>query len=154
VFRTELVRRLGGYRAAFEAAEDYDLWLRISEATEIANLPEVLIEYRVHATNVTRQKVIRQQFSVRLAKSASRLRRESGKDPAATLRAPPDWWAPEAESAFYAEDAGIYRFLALADPAMAAQVELRAIDPAAVAGRLGRLTHGERKLGQLAILNL
>ncbi len=32
MMRTALVRRIGGYRAAFRAAEDYDLWLRLAEA--------------------------------------------------------------------------------------------------------------------------
>jgi glycosyltransferase involved in cell wall biosynthesis len=154
VFRSALARGLGGYRAVFEAAEDYDLWLRISEAAEIANLAEPLIRYRVHGTNVTSRKIIRQQFSVRLAKSASRLRRESGKDPADALGEPPDWWAPEVETTFYAEDALIYRFLDLADPAIAERAELCAVEPTAFAARLNRLTHGERRLGQLAILNL
>ena len=31
MFRTEAVRRLNGFRPAFRAAEDYDLWLRIAE---------------------------------------------------------------------------------------------------------------------------
>jgi glycosyltransferase involved in cell wall biosynthesis len=154
VFRAALARDLGGYRAAFEAAEDYDLWLRISEAAEVANLSEPLIEYRVHAANVTNRKVIRQQFSVRLARGASRLRRELGKDPAAALREPPDWRAPESEASFYAEDARIYRFLELADPTIAAEADLRAIEPAVFAAQIGELTHGERRLGQLAVLNL
>jgi glycosyltransferase involved in cell wall biosynthesis len=35
-----------GYDEAFATSEDYDLWLRLSEVCEIANLPEPLFYYR------------------------------------------------------------------------------------------------------------
>lgn len=44
--RADLIGKLGGYRAAFRHAEDYDLWLRASRSTSIANLPEPLLLYR------------------------------------------------------------------------------------------------------------
>ena len=34
MMRSAVVRKLGGYRAAFRAAEDYDLWLRLAELGE------------------------------------------------------------------------------------------------------------------------
>ncbi len=43
---TSVARQLGGYRAAFRHAEDYDLWLRASRLTQIANLPDRLLLYR------------------------------------------------------------------------------------------------------------
>jgi Glycosyl transferase family 2 len=46
MMRAALVRQLGGYRPAFRHAEDYDLWLRVSLRTEIANLPDRLLLYR------------------------------------------------------------------------------------------------------------
>ena len=154
MFSTALARDLGGYRAAFEAAEDYDLWLRISEVSEVANLPEMLVRYRSHAANVTSRKIARQSFSARMAKAASRLRRTTGRDPAAELNAPPDWWAADAETAFYADAARISRFLELADPAVACRCDLGRVDLRTFAGMIGELTHGERKLAQLAIVNL
>jgi glycosyltransferase involved in cell wall biosynthesis len=36
------------YDARFHYAQDYDLWSRISNITEIVNLPRVLVHYRVH----------------------------------------------------------------------------------------------------------
>lgn len=41
------------YRAANPHAEDYDLWTRASGVVRLANLPEVLLDYRVHATQVS-----------------------------------------------------------------------------------------------------
>jgi Glycosyl transferase family 2 len=51
---TVMVRRLAieavsGYREAFESAEDHDLWLRLAQVGEIANLPDQLIQYRQHS---------------------------------------------------------------------------------------------------------
>src|SRR5260221_252685 len=45
MMRTALVRRSGGYRAAFRAAEDYDLWLRMAEAGGIAKLADYFTHY-------------------------------------------------------------------------------------------------------------
>ena len=47
VMRRELVERAGGYDAAFAVAQDYDLWLRLSELTRLANLPDVLVTRRL-----------------------------------------------------------------------------------------------------------
>ena len=46
MMRTALIRQLGGYRPAFRHAEDYDLWLRASLHTDIANLSDRLLLYR------------------------------------------------------------------------------------------------------------
>lgn len=48
MFRRSVVVALGGYRRAVPA-EDYDLWLRVAERHDLANLPDVHLEYRLHA---------------------------------------------------------------------------------------------------------
>lgn len=49
VMRTELVRRLGGFRSAFDGSQDHDLALRVSEvANEVGHLPVVLYSWRAH----------------------------------------------------------------------------------------------------------
>jgi hypothetical protein len=52
MMRSDVVRALGGYDAAMERAEDYDLWLRLSERHAIAALPELLYDWREHAAAV------------------------------------------------------------------------------------------------------
>jgi glycosyltransferase involved in cell wall biosynthesis len=47
------VRRVGGYRSGFDSAEDYDLFLRLAEVGQLANLPQPLLQYRVHAKSLT-----------------------------------------------------------------------------------------------------
>ena len=45
------------------AAEDYDLWSRLEDKTEFANLPKYLLQYRWHQTNVSKEKADIQQKS-------------------------------------------------------------------------------------------
>ncbi|MDL2314116.1 glycosyltransferase [Desulfovibrio sp. OttesenSCG-928-C14] len=51
VYRTDRLRALGGFRAGFEGAQDYDMLLRYTEdldAAQIAHIPRVLYHWRVH----------------------------------------------------------------------------------------------------------
>ncbi len=53
VYRTSLVRELGGFRKGLEGSQDYDLVLRIGEATsKIHRIPRVLYHWRVHGGSV------------------------------------------------------------------------------------------------------
>jgi glycosyltransferase involved in cell wall biosynthesis len=47
MFRSDVYRRVGGYRAEFRFAQDWDLWLRMVEAGEVESLPQVLYSRRV-----------------------------------------------------------------------------------------------------------
>jgi hypothetical protein len=141
MMRTDKVRRLGGYRKAFGAAEDYDLWLRMAENGGIANLPEHLVSLRRHEASVSRRHAVRMSFSVRLAQRSAAARRTGAHDPAAALAEPPDWWAAEAETSFFGPDVGFYRFLDSDQAAAPRHVP-------AVRRRLFDLNHVERKLAQ------
>ena len=47
VYRTELVRSIGGFRVGFEGSQDYDLVLRLTEKTDkIHHIPKVLYHWR------------------------------------------------------------------------------------------------------------
>jgi glycosyltransferase involved in cell wall biosynthesis len=48
-FRRSVVERAGGYDGRCQRAEDYHLWLRCLSLTEVDNLPEPLISYRLHS---------------------------------------------------------------------------------------------------------
>lgn len=54
MFRTDLVRRLGGYDPDYTVAEDADLWARLRATTKAANLAEPLVYYRVLPTSLMR----------------------------------------------------------------------------------------------------
>src|SRR5260370_15440819 len=63
--RTALVRRIGGYPAAFRAAEDYRLWQRLAEAGGLANLADYLPPERWPSTHLSRRGPGPQSFSLR-----------------------------------------------------------------------------------------
>lgn len=53
MMRRDLVRSVGGYSAGAMHAEDYDLWERLLPRTQLANLPEPLLDLRKHSGSVT-----------------------------------------------------------------------------------------------------
>ncbi|MEM6473753.1 MAG: glycosyltransferase, partial [Planctomycetota bacterium] len=53
MMRAETVRKIGGYRTDREPAEDRDLWLRLGEIAELANIPQTLLKYRLHRDSVS-----------------------------------------------------------------------------------------------------
>jgi glycosyltransferase involved in cell wall biosynthesis len=53
VMRRAAIEAVGSYRTSFRLAQDYDLWLRCLERHELANLPEPLTWYRIHAGSLS-----------------------------------------------------------------------------------------------------
>lgn len=53
------------YSLDYPHAEDYELWVRAAEITELANLPEVLLRYRQHWDQVSNLKTAKQNETVR-----------------------------------------------------------------------------------------
>jgi glycosyltransferase involved in cell wall biosynthesis len=70
-----------GYRAAIVDAEDYDLWCRISDHFQLANLEEVVVKYRIHPGQISVRKCRQQTLSFLAAKAAAVARREGKPDP-------------------------------------------------------------------------
>ena len=52
VMRRAAYDAAGGYRGAFRASQDYDLWLRMAPEAGLMNLPEPLYEWRLHPSGV------------------------------------------------------------------------------------------------------
>lgn len=65
--RSASIKAVGGYDTRYEAAEDYDLWLRIGEFGELANLSEVTLKYRLHENSVSETSGKKQRESIRRA---------------------------------------------------------------------------------------
>ena len=80
MIRREVLDKVGLYREYFKYAQDYDLWLRISEQYEVRNLPELLIRYRVAEKSITSNKMYLQSRYAGLAIMQAMLRRETGFD--------------------------------------------------------------------------
>lgn len=67
VMRTAVVRAVGGYHRAFRHCEDYDLWLRLSERTQLCSIPERLLRYRHSESQVSSRHALVQQVGRRIA---------------------------------------------------------------------------------------
>lgn len=74
MMRAEAVRALGGYDESMERAEDYDLWLRLSERHPIAALPDLLYDWRKHDGGVWRRHPEQQNQVAERARLAARRR--------------------------------------------------------------------------------
>lgn len=53
IMRSAPVRAAGGYRKLFRYVEDYDLWLRLLELGDLANIDIIGLDYRLHANMST-----------------------------------------------------------------------------------------------------
>ena len=81
LLRKEAFARAGGYRNAFAPAEDYDLWLRVTEHVQCANLEQVVLKYRMHPQQVSLRKKKQQTLGILAAQRSAAMRREGKPDP-------------------------------------------------------------------------
>ena len=88
MMRADVFRGLGGYRPVLDGAEDYDLWLRMSEQAELANVPEFLLSYRSSPAPADAAGARKQLLAARLARLSAKARREFRPDFVDTLAAP------------------------------------------------------------------
>lgn len=64
MIRAKPLRRVGGYDPSYMVAQDFDLWLRLTEVGELANLAQALLRHRVHPRSVGGRKRRSQQSAV------------------------------------------------------------------------------------------
>lgn len=69
MMRTAVIRELGGYDPAFNGLEDYELWCRVLEKHQITTLPDILLRYRVHNSQVTQNQSLRYRELYRALKT-------------------------------------------------------------------------------------
>jgi hypothetical protein len=79
MIRREALEAVGGYR--FDIVDDYDLWLRLADHYELANLPESVILYRLHPGQLSVLALEEKVPMVLAVRAAARIRRASGDDP-------------------------------------------------------------------------
>lgn len=75
MFRKSLYERIGGYWP-HNIAEDWDLFLRIGEIAELANLPDVLLHYRFHTSSINGRRIVQAQLYNEFAAALSLLREQ------------------------------------------------------------------------------
>jgi len=77
--RIQAMRSIGGYSIEFSNMEDLDLYLKLAEHGRLANIPEVLLQYRQHFSSLcyTKGRNEHQHLRERIVEEASKRR---GKD--------------------------------------------------------------------------
>lgn len=78
LMRRQAFAKVGGYRRLFPPAEDYDLYLRLSEHFQGANLEQVAVQYRIHSHQISLH-WRRQHTMAKFAAQASAAARRAGK---------------------------------------------------------------------------
>ena len=67
-YRTDVVRKIGGYRKRIIRSQDWDLWLRLAEVGQLFAIDEYLVTIRRHSSQVTnkygRQQKIYSKISI------------------------------------------------------------------------------------------
>ena len=87
LLRKEAFTESGGYRDAFAPAEDYDLWLRVTEHVQCANLEQVVLKYRMHPHQVSLRRKRQQTLGILAAQKSAAMRRAGQTDPFNSVKA-------------------------------------------------------------------
>ncbi|MBF2072892.1 MAG: glycosyltransferase [Synechococcales cyanobacterium C42_A2020_086] len=67
LIRRSALLQVGGYDPTMRTVEDLDLLLRLGEIGELANLPQVVLQYRFHMNSVSAQNIVLQTQMAREA---------------------------------------------------------------------------------------
>lgn len=81
VLRRDLFLKVGGYRRVFTVTHDYDLWARVAEHTQCANLSDVVVKYRVHGSQISLRRLKQQTYAALAVQASSRARQTGQADP-------------------------------------------------------------------------
>jgi len=76
MYRKTVIDKIGDYAGEFLHAEDYDLWLRFDEYGKLANLPNLLIQYRYSNSSISSKHTKKQLASAKKACEAAWSRRQ------------------------------------------------------------------------------
>jgi glycosyltransferase involved in cell wall biosynthesis len=78
-FQRDAVAKIGGYRPQIRRAEDWDLWLRLSEVGKIGCNPEPLVRVRKHPNQISHVEQGKRQFVDAIAAVTAHYLRIQGK---------------------------------------------------------------------------
>ncbi|WP_419581042.1 glycosyltransferase family 2 protein [Stieleria magnilauensis] len=77
LMRTALLKGIGGYWKQHGMFDAWDMFLRMGEVGELANLPEPLLEYRIHTGSINGKHMRKLQASIEFACELARRREEN-----------------------------------------------------------------------------
>lgn len=81
MIRADLFRQVGGYRPGLNISEDFDLWSRLAEQSELAALPDLLVRFRIHRRSVTARQPRRMALAAMCVVAACEARRRGEPEP-------------------------------------------------------------------------
>lgn len=107
MIRRSAIDEVGGYREKCNLAEDLDLFLRLAERGQLANLPDVLLQWRMHLASTGTTKRVAQRAAAATAVREAHERRGIAFQNLTSLQVKPAsevhqimrmwaWWALEA----------------------------------------------------------
>jgi glycosyltransferase involved in cell wall biosynthesis len=76
MLRADAMHKIGGYRSDFPAAEDIDLFLRLAEIGKLGNLPDILLDYRLHLASIGHSRRFQQMLDAWNAGKSAAERRD------------------------------------------------------------------------------
>jgi glycosyltransferase involved in cell wall biosynthesis len=109
MFRNKSVKEVGGYRE--KLPEDWDLWIRLSEIGDVLNLKEIVLDYRIHKTQLSRNPMYHLE-NARNAIRLSKYLREYGEIDAPSEGEETESWI----SKWKERSPGAVEFIALGEP--------------------------------------
>lgn len=56
MFKLDVFKQIGGYNEEIKRAQDFELWSRMASTHKLANVPEVLVKYRIHPNAISQSK--------------------------------------------------------------------------------------------------
>lgn len=80
LMRKSCLDKVGYYREIFKYAQDYDLWLRLSEICDVVNMSEPLYKLRIHKDSISMERKREQDIFASLAIEMAVERERYGKD--------------------------------------------------------------------------
>ena len=81
LMRRQALEKVGGYRRLFPPAEDYDLYLRLSEHFRGANLEQAAVQYRIHSHQISLHWRLQHTMAKFAAQASAAVRRAGKPDP-------------------------------------------------------------------------
>lgn len=83
-YRVEVVKQVGGYNPRIHRADDWRLWLQLTQRGEVACLPEPLVKIRKHSGQMSLDNGGRRQLADQVAATVCHFLQKAGcKDPSA-----------------------------------------------------------------------
>lgn len=108
MYKTEIVKRIGGFNPRFVPAEDIDLCLRLAEQGAIACINKPLVKIRKHSNNISLMEVGRTSLLHALAAIICSFARSKDMPDPSACRMDADWQVFVEWIAFRTEQHGLF----------------------------------------------